>query len=119
MRRSGVRSRLVSALVVGVSIVGGSAADPTARGLFHHNRISRSHTWGAQIFASDPGELTQVYLRDNVFETSDADGPFIFADPGQGVRLLDFVDRLVIDGNTFRLSSLRGHKVVIVSWAPY
>jgi hypothetical protein len=24
-----------------------------------------------------------------------------------------------IDGTTFRLSSLRGHKVVIVSWAPY
>lgn len=24
-----------------------------------------------------------------------------------------------IDGNTFRLSSLRGQKVVIVSWAPY
>ncbi len=24
-----------------------------------------------------------------------------------------------LDGNTFRLSSLRGKKVVIVSWAPY
>jgi hypothetical protein len=24
-----------------------------------------------------------------------------------------------LDGNTFRLSSLRGQKVVVVSWAPY
>lgn len=24
-----------------------------------------------------------------------------------------------LDGNTFRLSSLRGHKVLLVAWAPY
>jgi hypothetical protein len=54
----------------------------------------------------------------------DANGRFAIGPEALGGRALTTaeVPELVlddIDGNEFRLSSLRGQKVVIVSWAPY
>ncbi len=53
-----------------------------------------------------------------------ADGPWALGPwGGSGRTLIDArAPELVLpdlDGNEFRLSSLRGHKVMLVAWAPY